>query len=730
MSVLENLRRRSWLMVVVIGGALLAFVLTGLFEGGGMNQNNTNAGEIAGESIDIKDFNVMLENAINNKKANEQKTSLTEQERSELTQTVWNQLINEKVMSKEYEALGINVSDEELREMMITKPHPNFLRYISNPQTGQVAPAFADEATGQVSIEKIKAYVLQMNAEQEAQWVGLENLMREVKTVEKYSILIKKGLYVTTSQAKKIYEHSNRNANVEVLALPYSSLSDSEVSYDDNDLNDYYKRNKNKFKQGDSRDIEYVAFNISPSEEDNAATLKSVTEILNKFKSTESTEDDSLLVISEADARYFDETFYTNGSLSPSINDTMFESKVGTVVGPYEENGALKISKLIATKIAADSAKLRHILISYKGAGVNETITRTKEEAKDFADSLANILQKRRSQFVPMVALHSDDTGKNKPANKKEGEDYKGKDGNYGWLNDKSGFFPEFVDAGLDGKRGDLKVVESPLGYHIIEVLNRKGAVKKVQVATIDRIKEPSNKTLQRIFATASTFAGQNTTYEQFQEAATEQQLVKRKADNITEDALLVRGIESSKSLVRWIYENDKGTVSEPKQFGNNYIVAVISNINEKGFAPLDRVKDVITDGVIKEKKAEVFATKFEEALEKSEDFNEIAKQLGITPQSASNINFNSRSIGSIGNEPTLTGTLASLPANKVSKVIKGNNGVYICKTTNVNDAPITDNVSATKAAAESRLAPRAEYEAYSALKENANISNHLVKFY
>ena len=534
MSTLESLRKRSGLLVTIVGIALLAFVLTGLFQkGNSFGGADKAVGVIAGKSIDYNTFNNKVQESIENKKRNSEKKTLDESEIDGVIQQVWNQTINEEVMNKEYEKLGISVSDEELYDLMIDHPHPALVRNLTDPQTNKVSPMFADPKTGELSPAKIKEFTQKMTEEQEAQWVQLENYIRQVRIIEKYNTLIKKGLYVTTAVAKRDFIAQNTNSDIKYFTKSFNSVADSAVKINDADLNSYYSAHQNEFKQETSRKIEYVAFDILPSQEDKDYALENMKTIAATFKTNKPSED-SLFVIAESDSRNFDMTFHTKGTLSPKIDSAAFNSEVGTVFGPYEENGVLKVSKLIAIKKSADSAKVRHILIAFKGSGASESVTRTKEQAKAMADSLLGLL-KKGAKFNDFVEKFSDDNGKKMPPNKKAGEYYPGKGGDYGWINQNSQFVEPFKNAALDNKKGDLVIAESQFGYHIIEVLDSKGSQKKVQVATIDRKLEPSSKTMQIAFVKASEFAGKNKTDELFQKAVVENKLNKRVVDNIKE---------------------------------------------------------------------------------------------------------------------------------------------------------------------------------------------------
>ena len=726
MSVLESLRKRSGLVVAFVGVALLAFVLTGLFQrDSSLFGSDNTIGEIAGKSIDVKEFRLRYDQTVEKLKQRSENRSLDQNELDNAVQQTWNQLINEQVLDKEYEKVGVSVSDEELYDIMINHPHQAMIRNISDPQTGKIAPVFADD-NGQVSPAKIRQYVQNMKEEQDQDWKQLEQYVRQFRLNEKYNNVIKKGLYVTKSAAKSIFEAQNINSDIKYVTKSYTTIADSLIKPTDEELNTYYKAHQNEFKQEKSRKIEYVAFNIAPSAEDIEDTRKEMVTVADDFK-TKKVGEDSSFVIAQAASRNYDLTFHTKGTLSPEIDTIMFKSEPGTVVGPYLENGSFHVAKLIAIKTSADSAKVRHILIGYQNSPDSPS-KRTKEEAKKEADSLLTVLKKDRSKFTAFVEEFSDDPGKKMPPNKTEGESYPGKGGDYGWMNANTGFVEPFKNAGLDGKKGDISVVESQFGYHIIEVLDVKGSQKKVQVAVIDRKLEPSNRTLQAIYVQASDFSGKNKTEESFQQAVTDQKLNKRIADNIKENDRQIAGIESPRSLIKWVYDNEKGAVSDPLEFGDKYIVAVITGVKEKGIAPLEQVKDELTAKVIKEKKGEQLSKEFETALAGG-TIDAVSAKMNLPLQQAENINFSSNSLPGSSNEPAVIGELVVLKPQTLSKPIQGKEGVYVVYVASRKEAPAPKDYDAQQKGAMVESQARVDYEVYNALRDNANITEHFLKF-
>ncbi len=730
MSTLESLRKRSGLLVGIVGLALLAFVLTDLAKKDGslFGGDDKLVGEIAGQSIDIAAFKKKVDEAESAQLKNNQKTSLTPEEKDGIVQNVWNQMINEHVMVKEYEKLGISISDEELYDLMVTHPHSALVRNLSDPKTGKVSQMFADPKTGEISPDKIREFTAAMTDEQEGQWMQLEEYVRQVRVIEKYNNLIKKGLYVTTAAAKREYIAQNTSSNIKYIIKNYKLVADSTIKPTEDEVNAYYSAHQNAYKQEASRELEYIIYNIVPSQEDIDEAKKTMQKIGEEFKTAKSFTEDSTYIVAESELRNFDQGYHIKGTLSPSIDTTMFKTEVGTVVGPYEENGSLKVSKLLATKISADSAKVRHILVGYKDSGASPTITRTKEQAITKADSILGAI-KKGGKFADFVEKFSDDGGKKMPANKKAGEDYMGKGGDYGWLNANSGFVDPFKNAGLDGKKGDVVIVESTFGYHIIEVLDSKGSQKKVQVGTIEIKTEASSKTKQMIYSKASDFSGKNTTLELFRKAAAEQKMDPRKTEKLKESDKTIAGIDQPKSLIRWAYDNKLGTVSEPQEYGDKYIVAVVTDVREKGIAPLEQVKVEVTAKVVEQKKAEIFINEFNTAMAGKTNIDAIATAMKLPVEQAQNVNFMTNQIPGSSGEPAVMGVVSVQKAQTLSKPIKGKEGVVVVFAESSTPALALKDYSGPKKSQMQNIQPRVDYEVFNALKENANIVEHLTKF-
>jgi peptidyl-prolyl cis-trans isomerase D len=722
MSVLASIRNRAGLLVTVIGVAMLIFILQAALESGRWFANDRNVGEIAGKSVPVDAFDLRVKQGIENYKRQSQQTTIDPGTEDMVVQQTWNQLINEMVYSKEYEKLGLNVSEDELYDLMLVHPHKYVIQQFTDRETGRINKEFIDPQTGMLDTKKLKALVEQMNEQQEASWSELENAVKQYRISEKYNNLIKSGLYVTTLEAKYDYIAQNKQFTVRFVEKKYNSVPDSSVKITESDLTSYYNEHQNDYRQDqETRKAEYISYDVVPTSEDIEAIKSEMSHITEEFKTRNRTED-SAYVIAEADSHNFDLALHKKGSLSPEIDSLMFSGSEGLVYGPYIENNAYKVAKLIDVKMLADSVKARHALIAFKGAmRAAPSITRTKTQAKAMADSLFKLINEKKIKFEDVNQVSDDAVSKSKT-------------GDMGWFNESAQLAPPFKDGALSAKKGAFILVESDFGFHIIEVTDRsKGESKYVRVAIIDRKIEPSNKTIQSYYSKAGEFAGKSKTAEAFQKAVADQKLSKRLADDVKEGDKSIPGLENPKELIRWMYneKTSKGSVSDVFEMGNKFIVALLTEIRPKGIPSLDIVRGLVEPKAKEKKKMELFSEEFTKNLS-GNNLEVLAQKMALHVENMDNLTFNTYSIPGSGHEDIFVGTAVSMKAGAVSKPVGGRSGVFVIAVDKVKEppAPTGRDFKNIMAQSTTALQARVEYEVFDALKDNANIVDKKAKFY
>lgn len=697
MAVIGTIRKRVGLLIIFVGVSMALFILGDLVTSrtGIMNRNGDVVGVVDGEKIHHAEFEKRVETLTENYKASTKNDNVDQNTLDMIREQAWGMFVNEYTLGKEYKDLGLSCSPEELYEMC-TGPNAN----------EQIKKAFTDPKTGQFDPNAVVRFLKDLPNRDEntqLQWKQFEDAIREDRIATKYRNLIKDGLYVTTDEAKRVYRENQGSASIRYVRLDYNTIPDSSVTVDDNDLKNYYNSHSNKFRQAETvRKVEYVTFDVAPSAEDRQAVTDWINGHLDEYKNT----DNPIDYINRYSDTPFDSTFHAKGSLKPVLDTVMFTAAIGTTVGPYEDGNSLKISRLVAEQFLPDSVKARHILLKIEGTDTAKAMT--------LADSLKNAIRKGAS-FADLAMKYSQDPGSG------------AKGGDLGWFRQGTMVKP-FNDACFEGKKGDMPVVVSQFGVHLIEILDKGVPAKSVQIGTLERKIEPSQKTFDLVYNKANQFAANNNTAEKFDSSIVKEGLNKRIADNLKETDRNISGLESPREMVRWAYEAKIGDISKTFTFGDKYVIGHLVEIKDKGILPMESVKEQVAEGAKKEKKAALLIEKIKNAGGASID--QIAQKLNVTAADADNLSFQNPYIPGVGADQILIGAVFGSKAGKISQPVQGENAVTVFTVKSFREPPVTNDYSATIKTILDQRKSRSEYEVFNALKEKAGIEDHRGTFY
>ena len=706
MATLEKIRNRAGLLIgIVIGMALLAFVLGDLFKQGGQafRGNQREVAEISGESIDYRDFQKEIENLININKFSQNQATLSEEKMEQIREEVWQRLTRKYVMAEEYEELGIDVSSEELWDMVQGENiHPMIKQIFSDPETG--------ELNTMAIIRFLKTYDQGQNRQRKAYWLFLEDQMVKERKFRKFNNLINKSLYITTNESEKFSNLSSKRVDINYIVRELNDIPNSDIQVDNSEMKDYYQAHKASYQQSASRDIEYITFDIEPTQEDREKTRNYIEDIKPDF--AETTDEVKEFVNLNSDIQ-FNNDYRKKEELSDSIANFMFSSNIGAMYGPYFENNMYKISKLVDIKRLPDSAKIRQILIQPNRQ------TRNIQKAKQLVDSLTQEI-KQGADFSRIAEIHSDDQST-------------ASDGGYiGWIR-KGEYNERVADSALFSETGAVKQVQTRDGFRIIEVIEKGQKTKKVQVATVARRLEPSSKTYQNVYSKANKFVSNNNSYDDFNETLEKEGLTKRMANNVQPNSKNIPGLEAPDELIRGAFQTEKKKLISSNnnaifEINDKFVVGFVTEIREEGTAPFNQVKEEIKLKVREQKKAEQIAKKMNENLADANSMENLATEMGLTIKRANNVNYNSVRIPNIGSEPKIAGAAAALEEGKLSYPIKGENGVYIIEVKNITKQDISPQIYKQREL--QQMQRTAAFRAYEALKEAADIKDKRYKFY
>lgn len=705
MAIIGEIRKHYWLLVAIIGVALLLFVLSDFQRKKG-KQTNT-IGVIAGEKVAINEFNKRVEENSEMQKANSGKGNLTAEENYQVREQTWQQVVNEIIMNKQYDMLGVSVSVEELDDLIRGKnPHQIIEQSFRDPKSGQFDPKLVTQFLQNLDNPEM------VTPENKQRYLQMEKYIKSDRQSSKYNSLITKAFYVPTAFAKRNYNESNAMAQVRITGIPYQTVSDSAVKVTDADYEKYYTENKFRFNQDKPvRDIDYVLFEPKMSEEDMTLLKSNIQKAYNEFLVTT---DVAGFVNSTSDNRY-DSTWHRRGTFSPNIDTMLFNAPIGQVTQPVEDKGMFRIFKVIDRQDKPDSLRASHILISYAGTPV-QTATRTREAADKLADSILNVVQKNPAAFEGLAGTLSDDQAA------------KLKLGDLGWFADGA-MVPEFNEAVLKGSIGDIKKVESQFGYHIIKVVGKKDLSAKIKVASVDFGMEPGAKTIEAIYNEASNFASINNTLEKFEKAGKSKGL--RNTDKLSENDNTIPGLKAAREVVRWSFneETEKGTVSNVFDIEGTYVVAALKNKVEKGIIPLEVIKEQIKPLVIREKKAEYLLKKVNDQFAKAKDLKALIQLFPNTRIDTVDVSFASANIPNYGHEAKVTGQIFSARKAQLTGPIQGEQGVYSFVLDQIKEPPATTDFENQKKQMAMYFQSRAGMFS-NILQEKANIKDNRLIFY
>ncbi|PKP21646.1 MAG: hypothetical protein CVU06_09955, partial [Bacteroidetes bacterium HGW-Bacteroidetes-22] len=396
MAILGNIRKHSGYVVALVGVAIGAFVIGDI--GLKNMRTQTNIGNIDGEEITYKVFEQKVEENTVLTKQGMGKENLTMEETYTVRQNTWNQIVNELIMDKQYDALGLSISEEELTDLIQgPTPHRFIVQNFTNPETQQF------------DRNLLLNFLQTVDQREPAVQKQMENLIVMIKAdrlTQKYNNLVGKGYYLPKALLNKDFAMKNTKANFRMVSQSFSMIGDSAVKVTDKDLKAYYDKNLNIYDQTESRDIDYVLFEVAPSQDDR---IRMAREMDNLYKEMNSTTDLPAFINFNSDIPY-DSTFMKKGTLPVQIDSLMFASATGTMGGPWIDNDVYNIARLVDRQSRPDSLKANHILISFKGAyNAAETVKRSKEQAIALADSLLAVLKKDKKNFTALAIKFSND---------------------------------------------------------------------------------------------------------------------------------------------------------------------------------------------------------------------------------------------------------------------------------------------------------------------------------
>ncbi|AXG68292.1 chaperone SurA [Kordia sp. SMS9] len=703
MAILAKIRQRTLVLILIIGLALFAFVISDVFNNNsGGEKQSTEIGNINGESIPYQRFQNQVEYA--------KSIYGGRQSSMQIANSLWDQEVSNMLITQQLDELGITIEKDEIWSLLITSPN------IINDER------FKDES-GVFVEAKLKEYIDNLEATKNMpekageyqNWLETERYTIINAKRALYNNLVKAGSIVTQKEGELAYKAENDKVTFKYVRVPYTSIADSLVEVRKSDVQKYIDNHKSAFQVEESRNLQYVFFPEAPSKADEDLVKAEIEKLKKSF---EDAEDASAFANIQTETNEPENFLYKNQLPKEFANDIM-AMEVGDVYGPYKVGEKYKISRLLETKQLPDSVKSKHILVRFVGSqGADPAITRTKEEAKNRADSLLKLIKRNRSKFADLAKEFSDDT----PTADKGGD--------LDWFNNVSSarLTPTFKEFVYEQEVGALDVVESPFGYHIIEVEDQKNKQDVVKLATINGEVEVTEETLKDLFTTSSKFESDAQKSEApFIDIAKENNYEVKVANNIKELQEGIPGLLDQRTVVKWAFREDTnvGDISRMNIPGGSIIVQLTGK-NPAGLSSISEASSRVLPILRNEKKAAMIKEKYASAT----TLAALASASGNVEQQATSLSMLSPIVPGAGEEPKVVGTAFALEQGATSRLIEGNSGVYIIQVVSKEEAPAKDTYLAESNALRTERVSKALSSVSDALKSSSEIEDNRGEFY
>ncbi len=652
MSVIQTLRDKyATVVVVVVCISLVAFLLMDAFVGPkSFFKQDTEVVTVNGVGYQYQDFMQAVQVAENNFRAGNPQARMTDELRNQIKNQVYNEFVRDQILQEEYEELGIAFSPEELRMLTVTTdaaPQIQQIPGFQNPQTGEFDPNRVIQFIQNLRNAPANNQQVQL---QRQQWIQMEELLKNNALATKFVSLVSKGVYVPEWLVKEKARENNSFSDISFVATPYTTIPDSTVNVTTEELQQYLNTHEKLYQVEASRSIEYISFEAIPSAEDSANILSNIAALKQQFDTLPDADIPGFL--SRNSETPFVNRYIPESMLQSAVKEELLALPKGEIYGPYFENGLVTYAEKIDSKQIADSVVIQQLLIS------NQLVPDSVAQFR--IDSIKSAVQ-NGADFGAMVQQYSNAQTENA--------------GELILTPDNPNIPDEFMQFVYNHEAGDVGAVKTQYGYHLIKINEKKHMEQGYKIAYLTAAMAPSQKTDNAIFSEANKFRGLNQTREQFEKTAKEKGYNIQVANDVQSDAFNVGNLPNSRDIIHWAFNAELNDLSKVFVLPDQYVVAVLTDITEKGTAELADVRPQIEAIVRRDKKAAKIAEKMN-----GSSLEAIASAVKDSVSQGQHIGFATPFIPNYGFEPKVVGAAfnKSWTDGKISKPVFGNNGVYV----------------------------------------------------
>ena len=707
MALISQIRKNSWILVVMIALGLGGFILMDMTAGqqslfGG---SQFTVGNVEGEKLDWNKFSQVEQVIYGNSGA----------EVYSRRENLWNFFVEDILISRESESNGLGIGKPELLDLQFGD---NNMQNISPV----IQARFGDPMTGMINMQLLSQYKasIQNNTLTDpgirSFWAQQEKEIIKDRLQTKLTFMVEKGMYTPSWMAEMSNRDLNQRMDFAYVKVPLDELDNTEVSVSDSDFKAYLQENKAVYTiKEERRSIAYVSFPVVPTAADSAAIRGRLAELASEF---ESVENDSLFLLNNLGT--LDPVFYKKDELGVALADNLFDLPAGSVYGPYREGNAYKIAKLLDKQVLPDSVKSRHILI-------RASTPVEFESAEKLLDSLTVLIERGVESFDSLAAKFGTD-----------GTAQLG--GDLGYVTQGMMVQPFNDLIFQEAVPGKLYQVNTQFGRHLVEVTGRRFIDNEpsVRVGIVSQSIDPRDETQNAAYDKVLAFVGQNRDLAALQAAVdNDPGLSLENVFGLRENDFEVDGLDaggSSRNIVRWAFGASEGDVSaeiysfqDPVDFyDNRYVVVALVDVQSSGLPDLAGIRAEIEPLVINKKKAELLAEKIA-----GMDMAGIASAYNVAVDTAFSVAFSQSFVSGIGSEPKVVATAFSLSNGQTSGAVIGDSGVF--KLMMINKTSM-DGVDPNIPQIRQQVSALNRGQVYSGLiegiKRSAKIKDYRFKFY
>ncbi len=700
MATLGKIRSWGWVLIVIVGLAMLAFILGDLFTSTSSfaNRNAQVLAEIDGEEVSIQEFSASIEEYTEMVKSNYNIDNLTEAQHQQIRQQVWDNLVAEKILQKQGKEIGITVTEQELVDRTVgDNLHPlisrifpnkeglsNFLSYINTTDV----PEDAEQAA---QLERSKRF-----------WLYQVNAVRQSLLQEKYINLIQAGAVANSLEAKINFDEVNTKADVEYVAKQFYTMPDSLFTVSDNDVKALYNKRKEGYKQQPNRSISYVTFDIKPSDDDYQKALRNLEDLSAEFTTAP---DVVALVNSNSDVPYTGRN-YSEQTVPEQFKEFAFSGKTNDCTEILFADDTYSMARIMQTGYSLpDTVALEAIVLS--------------ERNQERIDSIKNAV-KRGAAWADLVKVYNPDTENEGDFGRFSEEDLSTSLSQMRFPRAK-----HVVDSAFNLKVNDVFALAAGRGAYVFHIKEQTAPTPKVKLAILALGVNPSRTTINNLYGKAKQFVVDNNSSEKFAAAAQEQNLNLRRSTNLTENENNVNNLASARQIVKWAFDSELGSVSDVFECGDQFVVAALDDVDKSEYASLESKSFELRAELLRNAKAKQLS----EQLASAKSLEEAGQVLGDTIHSAENVSLTGAFFAG-QMEPAVLGAIKALEVGQVSQPIQGQNGVFVVKSVSVNQDKVDFDANSEKEQLDSQLSSSVVNSVWNTIRNEADVEDNRARFY